>query len=248
MGTVVSFDVRSDGVGDEHVRELIARACDVLHVDEQTFSPWIVDSQISRVRRGELSLWDASADVERVVERSLELRRLSSGWFDPWTADRRFDPTGLVKGWSAMRALERLRADGVVAALVNAGGDVASFGEPEPGRAWRAGVRDPHAPERLLFAVDSPGGVATSGSYERGEHITDARGARPARAAASATVSAPELDLADAMATALIAAGLDGLPLVDAIDGAEACLVLPDGGLRATAGFPFATTPLQEAG
>jgi thiamine biosynthesis lipoprotein len=140
-----------------------------------------------------------------------------------------------------MRALRELQVDGITAALVNAGGDIASFGEPEPGRLWQVGVRDPASPERLLFGVVTPGGVATSGAYERGEHIRNVRTGRPAGSAASATVTAADLDLADALATALVATGRDGLALVDRIPGTEACVVLPDGTLRATPGFPFVT-------
>jgi thiamine biosynthesis lipoprotein ApbE len=94
---------------------------------------------------------------------------------------------------------------------------------------------------RIRFAVEPPGAVATSGSYERGPHIYDPFGGGAGDAAASATVTGPELDLADALATALIVAGTPGLELVDRIDATEACLVLADGTLRATRGFPFAT-------
>jgi thiamine biosynthesis lipoprotein len=240
MGTAVSFDVRTTDGDERHARQLIANACAVLHADDRTFSPWREDSAVSRVQRGELALWDAPADVIAVFDRCQHARRVSGGSFDPWTPDRRFDPTGLVKGWSAMRALHELEAAGITAAVVNAGGDIAAFGEPEPGRAWRFGIPDPADTARIRFAVEPPGAVATSGSDERGPHIYDPFGGA-GDAAASATVTGPELDLADALATALIVAGTPGLELVDRIDATEACLVLADGTLRATRGFPFAT-------
>jgi len=143
MGTAVSFDVRTTDGDERHARQLIANACAVLHADDRTFSPWREDSAVSRVQRGELALWDAPADVIVVFDRCQHARRVSGGSFDPWTPDRRFDPTGLVKGWSAMRALHELEAAGITAAVVNAGGDIAAFGEPEPGRAWRFGIPDP---------------------------------------------------------------------------------------------------------
>jgi thiamine biosynthesis lipoprotein len=108
-----------------------------------------------------------------------------------------------------------------------------------PGLAVRHPRPGGHA--RIRFAVEPPGAVATSGSYERGPHIYDPFGGGAGDAAASATVTGPELDLADALATALIVAGTPGLELVDRIDATEACLVLADGTLRATRGFPFAT-------
>lgn len=241
MGTAVSFDVRAGDGDEEQARALIARACAVLHADDQLFSPWREDSAICRVQRGDLSLWEAPDDVSVVFDRCQRARALSGGWFDPWTRGGQFDPTGLVKGWSGARALRELRNDRVVAAMVNAGGDIACFGQPEAGRPWRIGVRDPAGPGRVLFAVRPPGAVATSGGYERGAHLYDPFTGGAAEAAASATVTGPDLDVADALATALVAAGTPGLALLDPIDGTEACIVLPDGTLRATRGFPFAT-------
>jgi thiamine biosynthesis lipoprotein len=54
------------------------------------------------------------------------------------------------------------------------------------------------------------GAVATSGSYERGDHIVDARTGRPANAWRSVTVTAPDLATADAVATAALAMGEHG--------------------------------------
>ena len=70
--------------------------------------------------------------------------------------------------------------------------------------------------------------MATSGSYERGDHIWDVSSDRPAAGVASATVCGPDLALADALATGLVAAGSAGL---DAVIGAgyQALLVLDDG-------------------
>lgn len=49
--------------------------------------------------------------------------------------------------------------------------------------------------------------VATSGLYERGDHVIDPKSGRPATGLASATVVGPDLALADAYATAVIALG-----------------------------------------
>jgi thiamine biosynthesis lipoprotein len=239
MGTAISFDVRAVEGEDERARALIASACAVLHADDRLFSTWREDSAIRRIHRGELSLWDAPGDVAAVFDRCLLARTLSGGWFDPWTVGGHFDPTGLVKGWSGGRALRELRDPGVLGAMVNAGGDVACFGEPEAGRAWRVGVRDPSDARRALYAVQPAGAVATSGSYERGPHIYDPFTGRPAQATASATVTGTDLDLVDALATALAAAGAPVLALIDRMDDIEGCVVLAGGSLRATSGFPF---------
>ena len=61
----------------------------------------------------------------------------------------------------------------------------------------------------------------------------------PAAKAASASVTGPDLGLADALATAVAVAGEEGLAVVEAIDGYDAMIVTPDGAVRATAGFPI---------
>jgi thiamine biosynthesis lipoprotein len=56
--------------------------------------------------------------------------------------------------------------------------------------------------------------VATSGAYERGDHIVDARTGVPVRTLLSLTVAGPSLALADAYATAGFAMGTAGVKWV----------------------------------
>lgn len=239
MGTAVSFDVRPGPLGEAHATRALRRACRTLHRADEVFSTWIPASPLSRLRRGEIALADAPREVALVLGRCAEAKRLSGGWFDPWAMPGGVDPTGLVKGWAAQRAAERLREGGVEAAMVNAAGDVVTFGSPEHGRTWRVGVRDPRAPERLVCAVDAPGAVATSGAYERGDHVLDPRTGGPARAALSATVTGPDMALADALATGLFAAGMRGMENVARIDGYGAMVIDMAGELHCTEGFPL---------
>lgn len=239
MGTIVSFDVRPQGLPSADTQRALADACAVLHRADEVFSLYQPQSPMSRVRRGELDVAGAPAEVGEVLELCRRARADSGGWFDPWSLPGGVDPTGLVKGWAAQRAADLLRDAGIGAAMVNAAGDIAAFGSPEPGRHWRVGVRAPEAADRLLCVVETGGAVATSGSYERGDHVRDARTGAAASAAVSATVCGADLTLADALATGLLAAGEDGLaPVVAA--GYEALIVVPDGTIAHTAAFPFA--------
>jgi thiamine biosynthesis lipoprotein len=52
--------------------------------------------------------------------------------------------------------------------------------------------------------------IATSGAYERGEHVVDARRGSPATGLLSVTVVGPSLTWADAYATTAFAMGLEG--------------------------------------
>jgi thiamine biosynthesis lipoprotein len=237
MGTVVSFDLRAGDLDDRALGAALRLSCAVLHEGDAQLSTWKANSPISRIRRGELPLDEAPAAVAEVLRLCAMARELSGGWFDPWGMPGGVDPTGLAKGWIAERALERLRLAGVGAAMVNAAGDVVAYGEPEPGRRWRIGVRDPRGPGALLGVVELDGAVATSGSYERGDHVLDPRSGLPAWGLLSATVTGPDLAMADALATGLLAAGEPGLAPIESLEAYEALAMRDDGTVVATPGF-----------
>ena len=150
------------------------------------------------------------------------------------------DPTGYVKGWAAQRALGAFRASGVRGAIVNAAGDIASFGDLGHGQPFRIGIADPFSPGRLAEVVYLTGAIATSGTYERGNHLIDPHSGRPTARVASASVTGPDLGLADALATAIAVAGEAGLDVIEALDGYEALIITIDGIRRWTQHFPFA--------
>jgi thiamine biosynthesis lipoprotein len=247
MGTIVVIDVyaTADGTGGRAAQEIsgqVAEAVATLHRADATFSTWRPDSPVSRLRRGEITSAQAPAELAEILDRCAVARDLSGGWFDPWAVPGGFDPSGYVKGWAAQNALAafRFRSAGVGGVLVNAAGDIAGSGGLGDGAPFRIGIADPFAPHRLAEIVELTGAIATSGTYERGEHLIDPRSGRPAARAASASVTGPDLGLADALATALAVAGEQGLALIDGLDGYEALVINPDGSKRRTRGFPVA--------
>lgn len=240
MGTVVSFDVRPGQVPKREVFLALAAAKDILHRADAVFSTWKKDSPVSRLRRGDITLEGAPPEVSVVLELCTEARRLSDGWFDPWAMPGGVDPTGLVKGWAADRALEVIASTGIAGVMVSAGGDVVCRGEPEPGRRWRIGVQNPFERTSIIAVVESTGAVATSGTYERGLHVLDPRTGAPSTRAVSATVTGAELAMTDGLATGLLACGPEGLQWFGSLDGLEAMVIDPEGAVTATAGFPWA--------
>ncbi|HYM84017.1 MAG TPA: FAD:protein FMN transferase [Candidatus Dormibacteraeota bacterium] len=206
MGTTVSIDVRDRAVG----RDVLEAAVAVLRADEARFTTYRPDSEIRRLERGELTLQAAHPDVREVLHACDVLRAESDGAFDG-RREGRLDPSGYVKGWSAERAADVLRAAGAASFLLNIGGDIVCAGEPAPGQPWRVGVRDPEDGGRISLVVGvRDGSVATSGLYERGAHIADARTGQVPAAWRSITVLAPDLATADAIATAALAMGVTG--------------------------------------
>jgi len=238
MGTVVSFDVRIGDADPNAALVALSRACARLDRANAVFSTWKPNSPMSLIRRHEMTIDEAPPEVARVLELCGLARDLSGGWFDPWLMPGGVDPTGLVKGWAADEALSVLGAAGVRAALVSAGGDLATFGGPEPGAPWRVGVRDPWANDKVACVVASPGAVATSGCYERGNHVVDPRTGHPGTRCQSATVTGPELWLADALATGLLVVGEEGLAQIEAIPGYEGYVISETGSTASTRFFP----------
>jgi thiamine biosynthesis lipoprotein len=236
MGTTVSIDVRDPGVDALALDAAVA----ALGEAEARFSTYREDSEIRRIDRGELSLDDAHPDVREVLEACAVLRAESEGAFDAWRGGH-LDPSGYVKGWAAERAAEVLRAAGARAFSINVGGDIVCSGEVEPGAPWRVGVRHPDDPARMVVVLGvREGAVATSGLYERGGHVADARtGAAPTRWR-SITVLAPDLATADAVATAALAMGDDGPAWAAGRLGCHVAAVDGDGRLWTSPGLEAA--------
>jgi FAD:protein FMN transferase len=236
MGTVFSIDIRDAGQWRDAIAEIVAW----LHRVDRLFSTYRPDSDISRLRDGELSVQDADPLVADVLDLCALVRTETDGYFTEfWRGE--VDPTGLVKGWAIERASHLLRAAGSHNHAVNGGGDIQAAGEAAPGQPWRVGISDPLDRTRILTVVTGRDfAVATSGTAERGAHIIDPVTAAPAADLASMTVVGGELTRVDAYATAAFAMGAHGLPWIEGRPGYEAIAVGRAGGTEVTSGFDAA--------
>lgn len=128
---------------------------------------------------------------------------------------------GIAKGYAVDLAIERLRQLGITNAIVNAGGDLRAMGR-HGDRPWNVAVRKPGGGIIGAVAVRDDEALFTSGNYERFRqdelkrypHILDPRTGWPVEDVASVTVITAEGMVADAAATALVVAGIDGWPAV----------------------------------
>jgi thiamine biosynthesis lipoprotein len=225
MGMPISVDLRDAVVP----AGALDAAFEVLRRADALFSTYRPDSEISRLGAGRMSLLDCTADVQDVLAECERLRRRTDGYFDARAAGR-LDPSGLVKGWAVERAREMLVRAGVRHGCINAAGDVRVWGGHPDGEPWRVGVRDPLHADRIGSIVSlHDGAVATSGAYERGDHIFDPHTRGPARGALSVTVTGPDLAIADAYATALFAVGARRADWFAEDRAYSATTILPDG-------------------
>ena len=187
------------------------RQIDFLHKVDQIFSTFIPDSQVSQIRTGRMQISQANSLLQEVWEGCILAKEITDGAFDPWSVEGGFDPSGYVKGWAADQICDQLRAAGAKHIQVNAGGDIALRGGSSQGSPWQIGVAHPEKTDLVskIYEV-TDGAIATSGTYERGNHIIDPQTKSIAVGARSATVVGNDAGLADAIATALVVAGRDG--------------------------------------
>jgi len=235
MGFPVSL--RVDDVTDPSVPEGAADAVFawLREVDER-FSPYREDSEVSRLDRGELSADGVSDDLAEVLGLCEEYRIATGGAFDVRLPGRGLDPCAVVKGWSVQRAADLLAAAGLTRFCLNAGGDVVVSGGP-----WRVGVRHPFVADKVCAVLGlTDAAVATSACYERGDHILDGRTGLPAAGLDSVTVVAPDLTVADTVATAAFALGREGVEWAASQTDCEVYAVVAGGGVLRTPGFPTA--------
>ena len=214
-GTIVDIDCSSAIASSEELQIALNEIVEFCRGVDEDFSTYIDSSWVTRLRRGKVEIENCPEMVREVWELCLQAKYLSDDAFDPWAVEGGFDPSGLVKGWAADICADKLIAAGAQHVQVNAAGDLAlrggyfdtAAGEVKP---WKIGVVNPDKKTEVLQVFEiTDGAIATSGTYERGAHITDPYTGMIAIGAKSATVVGAKGWLCDALATGLMVAGQD---------------------------------------
>lgn len=139
-----------------------------------------------------------------------------------------------MKGWALEQAAALVRSAGGRNFAINAGGDVLTAGRPVDGELWRVGIQHPWQRDKVAMVLAvSDLGVATSGRYERGDHIIDPRTGAPATGVMSVSVVHADLAMADGYATAGLVLGGRG-PAWLAERGLAAATIADDGTVTVT--------------
>lgn len=206
-------------------------------IDEK-FSTYKESSEISSINRRAITLDQASADMQTVFALAEQTRQQTNGYFDI-ARNGMYDPSGLVKGWAIYNAAEILRRKGFGNYYVDAGGDVQAAGSNSRGQAWRVGIRNPFDPNEIVKALAiRDGGIATSGTYIRGQHIYNPKkNGQPITDIVSLTVIGPNVYEADRFATAAFAMGKAGIVFIENLDGFEGYVIDQDRRATFTGGF-----------
>lgn len=218
MGMPVSIHLRGVGVRSVQAERAVAGAYEELRRIDDLFSTYRPDSQLMRVRRGELDAWRADPLLAQVERLGADAERRTGGAFTTMLPNPdgglAFDPTGLVKGWAVDRVSSHLAALPETSWALNAGGDVLVGRHVhlpptgEDAAPWRVGVENPHDRTQVIAVVPLlSGAVATSGTAARGAHLYDPVTGRKVGRAGSSTVVGTSLLWADVWATALFVGG-----------------------------------------
>ena len=144
---------------------------------------------------------------------------------------------GIGKGYAADKARNWLRRKGITAGIVNASGDLTTWGLQPNGHPWTIGIADPNQSGSIFsFMEVSDMAVATSGNYEKFilvngrkySHTIDPRTGLPITGIKSVTIITPHAELADALTTPVAIMGIEaGLDLVNQLQQVG-CVIIDD--------------------
>lgn len=208
------------------------------YVDEK-FSTYKNTSEISLINEGKLKLEDSSSDMREVFNLAEKTKRESNGYFDIKKPDDSYDPSGIVKGWAIYKASLLLKEHDYKNFCIEAGGDIETSGVNDKGQPWRIGIKNPFNPAEIVKVVEIQDmGIATSGTYIRGNHIYNPKEKDDKiEDIVSLSVIGPNIYEADRFATAAFAMGRDGILFIEKLDGFEGYMIDKNGIATMTTGF-----------
>jgi len=145
---------------------------------------------------------------------------------------------GIGKGYAAECAKQIMKLQGVESGVVNASGDLTTWGLRPDGKQWTIAIANPNAAhEAFSYLNISDMAAATSGNYEKFvvidgkkySHTIDPHTGLPIRGIKSVTIITTNAELADAMATPVTIMGINaGLDLINQMKSIEAIIIDDD--------------------
>lgn len=197
---------------------------------DNTFSPFKKNSEVSKLNRGE----KYNNDLKLILKLAEKTKNETNGYFDVIKPDGKTDPSGIVKGWAIFEASKIIKSFGLQGFYVDAGGDAEISGKD-----WKWGIRNPFNVNQIVKKLAlSDCGIATSGTYERGQHIYNPINHKyTVSDIVSLTVIGANVFDSDRFATAAFAMGKSGINFIEKIPGLEGYMIDKDGVAIGTSGF-----------
>ena len=158
---------------------------------------------------------------------------------------------GIGKGYAAEQAKNVMRAAGVESGVVNASGDLTTWGLMPDGNKWTIGIVNPEMASSVFSYMNVSGlSVATSGNYEKYimidgvkySHTINPKTGLPVTGIKSVTIVSTNAEIADAMATPVMIMGIEaGLDMINQIKDIEAIVIDDNNVLYATKNIKLTT-------
>lgn len=143
----------------------------------------------------------------------------------------------ISKGYAADKAKYILQLMGVGSGVVNAGGDLLTWGLQPNDEPWTIAAADPNQEKQPFSNINiSNMAVATSGNFEKNAtisskkylHNIDVKNGFPVSVLKSVSIVSPTAELSDAMATPIMMMGVNaGLYLINQLQQL-ACVIIDD--------------------
>lgn len=204
---------------------------------DNMFSTFKKNSEISKINRGEIDKKDFSKEMNNVLKLCEKTKKETNGFFDIKQNDK-MDPSGIVKGWAILSAAKILKEKGFENYYVDAGSDIQISGKNKDCALWSLGIRHPFVKDQIVKILNVTNcGVATSGIYERGTHISNPKTKKPADEIVSLTVIGPNILEADRFSTGAFPMGKEAINFIEKTKELEGYMIDKDGIGTSTSGF-----------
>lgn len=237
MPVTVEISKNSNMKISKYANEDIDEVFDYFRDIDNKYSPFKEMSEVAKLNRGE----KVGKEMKMILELSETLRKETDGYFNIMNMDGKIDPSGIVKGWAIKNASDILRKKNYKRFYIDAGGDAEIVGAN-----WKWGIKNPfnsawhsNLNGSIVKVLNlSNCGIATSGTYERGQHIYN-----PVTKKAeitdivSLTVIGQNVYEADRFTTPAFAMGSDGINFIERQTGLEGYMIDKNGIATMTTGF-----------
>jgi thiamine biosynthesis lipoprotein len=230
-----------------------------VHVDKEMFDLVYRSTRISELTQGafditygsiDKSLWNFDKNMTSLPDKETAKRLVHLINYKNIVLDKdhssvflknkgmRIGFGGIGKGYAAEKAKHLLKAKGITSGIVNAAGDLTTWGHQPNGKAWTIGIAAPEDPNHHPFSAleITNTSVATSGNYEKFaiingkkySHTIDPKTGYPVSGIKSVTIICPDAEIADAMATPVMVMGIEaGLSMIDQMRHID-CVIVDD--------------------
>lgn len=218
-------------------KEIFTKVFNYFKYVDAKFSTYKNTSEISLFNQKKIKYSDFSTDMKNIFKLAKKTKLETQGYFDIFNKNY-CDPSGLVKGWSILKASKIIKQAGYKNFYIDCGGDI-QVGGTKNGKAWRVGIKNPFDQSKIVKVVSVYNkGIATSGNYIRGNHIYNPKTQKElSDDVVSITIIAKNVLEADRYATAAFAMGKEGVKFIEELFGCEGYMITKDGIAISTSGF-----------